>query len=207
MGSWPGRKAVRIGKCEQQRLDVEPRRASPPADRARPGARWMFALAREHVDEVRVVPRSRRHRRIRQVAVDENARRALQAAVNERYHSAAGRPSEMPLVRLADEQVLVRRRTSSLRERQRRLRRLERFAAQRMRGAHEVLVRAAATSVVAAFQYFSASPAACESLIATRLVAARRVAGHAGGLGPGRGGATSSSHAPTPAGSRADWRV
>ena len=61
---------------------------------------------------------------------------------------------------------------SSVRERQRRLGRLERFAGQRMRRAHELLLELRPQHVARCVQYRSASSRRFESLIATRLVAA-----------------------------------
>jgi len=131
-----GEKAVRIGKGEQQRLDGQPvgrRLGLIGCDRHEVDV----ASAGERVDEMGVVPRARRHRRIRQIAVDENARRALQAAVDEGDHEPLS-AQRNPLVRFAAEQMLVRSRELAC-QRQRRFRRFERVAAQRMRGARELL--------------------------------------------------------------------
>ena len=94
------------------------------------------AFARERVDPVRVEPRPRQDRRVGDVAVDEDPPRALHAAVDEHdqrpvaaeVHALVGFVLEHALV--GDEELL--------RETERRLGRVERFAAQRMRGRREV---------------------------------------------------------------------
>ena len=95
-------------------------------------------LARERVDGVRVEPGLRRHRRIGEIAVDQHPRDALQATVEERDEEPIAREQE-PSLGLVQEQVLVGHR-ELVRERQRGLRRLERFASQRMRGLRKLFL-------------------------------------------------------------------
>ena len=161
--------AVGIGEREQQRLQVDAlgrRLGLVGRDRVLVDV----ALARERVDEVRVVPGLRRHRRIRQVAVDQHARGALQAAVDQRDQQPLARRAGCACSASCSEQVLVGDRQLA-RERQRGLRRLERFAGQRMR-ARTNCFSSCGHSVLAVAQYCSASSSRFESLMATRLVAA-----------------------------------
>ncbi len=125
-----GMESVRIGERQQQRLKIGALRGHLRR-LVRDRAVIEVTLARERVDRVPVLPGLRRHGRVRQVAVDEDARRALQAAEDERGQHAIARQQD-PLVGLVHEQMLVRDR-QLVREAQRRLGRVETCARQRMR--------------------------------------------------------------------------
>ena len=66
------------------------------------------SFASECVDRVRVVPGARRHRRVRQVTVDQHPGRALQATMNQRHHQPIA-AEQNALVRFLRQQVLVGR--------------------------------------------------------------------------------------------------
>ncbi len=129
------KKPVRIGQRQQKRLHRQPFRCGfrlVRRDRGQVDA----ALPRKHVDQMRVVPRAGRHGGKGQVAVDQYSCRALQAAMHKRHHQPLPAQRD-PLVRFVDEKVLERGRELA-RERQRRLRGLQRLSGQRVRSAHEL---------------------------------------------------------------------
>ena len=120
---------VRVRQCEQQRLQV--------------GALGRLlgfvvlhralvqpALARKRVDAVRVEPRPRRDGRIREVAAHENARRAFEAAMDQRDQQPVA-AEQRAFVRFLLEHPLVRDKELE-REPERSLRRVERIAGERM---------------------------------------------------------------------------
>ena len=130
-----GQESVRVGQREEERLDVQAfgRGVSGIAGDRR---LMQTALPGEHVNRVCIVPGARRYRRIRQVAVDQYPRGALEATVDERDQKAVSGQEDPPLG-LVRKQVFVRR--DELRgENQRSLGGLECIAGKRVRRASEM---------------------------------------------------------------------
>ena len=172
------KKAVGIGEREQQRLQVDALGRHLRLI-VRDRVLVQRALARKRVDRVGVQPRLRRHRRIRQIAVDQDARRALQrrwiSATSSRFPA-----SRIRLFRFVDEQALVGDR-KLVGEAERGLRGLE--ALRRTTGAtpSRIAFRAAATGWS---RWSSSAPPARAARIAHRDAIDRRqrIADDAGGV-------------------------
>src|ERR1700687_5185500 len=67
----PGKEAVRIRQREQESLYVKPLRCRILAIGC-DSSLMQSSLARERVDRMRIVPGTRRYRRVRQVAIDQH---------------------------------------------------------------------------------------------------------------------------------------